>query len=495
MTRIRVFISSVQNEFSDERKELFAYLQSDPLLGKFFEPFIFEAIPASGSSPQSVYLKEVESSNIYLGLFGKEYGYEDKEGVSPTEREFDHASILHKTRLIFLKNVAAEQQHPKIKHLINKAQQVIVRKKFSTLLELKTAVYASLIKYLEENEFIRLTPFDATLSNSATIEEIDKDKIQKFIRIANQKRGFPLDEFTPIENVLNHLNLTESGKIRNAAFLLFGKTPQRFFINTEIRCAYFHGYQVSKPIPSYKVLKGDVFELIEQAKDFILSKLDYSIGTRETNISIPGKYEIPLEIISEAIVNAVAHRDYLSNASIQIMMFRDRIEIWNPGQLPMGWTTETLKRVHTSIPRNPLLAEPMYLMGYIERLGTGTMDMIRIAKDSKLAEPQFIQEDDFRVIISRPVISGEATGEVSGEVSGEVPETVKKLIFVVKGEMRRSEIQKLLNIKHDDYFRLNYIIPAIEEGFIEMKFPDNPNHPQQKYRLTQKGMKYNETEI
>jgi predicted HTH transcriptional regulator len=98
------------------------------------------------------------------------------------------------------------------------------------------------------------------------------------------------------------------------------------------------------------------------------------------------------------------------------MMFRDRIEIWNPGQLPMGWTTDTLKKVHTSIPRNPLLAEPMYLMGYIERLGTGTMDMIRIAKDAKLTEPRFIQEDDFRVIISRPVFGGEVSGEVLGTV-------------------------------------------------------------------------------
>ena len=60
----------------------------------------------------------------------------------------------------------------------------------------------------------------------------------------------------------------------HAALLLFGKAPQRFFISSEVRCAYFHGTIVEKPIPSDKVFKGDVFELVDQAEDFVLFKLD-----------------------------------------------------------------------------------------------------------------------------------------------------------------------------------------------------------------------------
>ena len=67
------------------------------------------------------------------------------------------------------------------------------------------------------------------------------------------------------------------------------------------------------------------------------------------------------------------------------------------------WTTQKLKQLHTSVPANPLLAEPMYLAGYFERLGTGTADMVRVAVTAGLHEPEFVQTDEFKAIIYRPV--------------------------------------------------------------------------------------------
>ena len=171
--------------------------------------------------------------------------------------------------------------------------------------------------------------------------------------------------------------------------------------------------------------------MVDQSVDFILSKLDYGIGTRAENTSIPGKYEIPKEIVTEAIVNAIAHRDYTSNGSVQVMLFKDRLEIWNPGTLPMGWTTQKLKTIHTSVPANPLLAEPMYLKGYIERLGTGTTDIVRIARENGLKDPKFEQEESFKVILYRP-----STEEVTGEDTGEV----RRVVEAITGEMKKVEI-------------------------------------------------------
>jgi len=135
-----------------------------------------------------------------------------------------------------------------------------------------------------------------------------------------------------------------------------------------------------------------------------------------------------------------------------------------------------------------LLAEPMYLAGYIERLGTGTRDMVNLCVAAKLKEPEFTLDDGFRVTIWLPTsqVSGEATGEVSGQATREVSEEVKRVILVLKGEEKRSDIQQKLDLKSDDYFRTNYIIPSLEAGVIEMTFPDNPNHPQQRYMLTTK---------
>ncbi len=103
MKKFKIFISSVQNEFAEERKELSRYLRNDPLLGTFFEPFIFEQVPATTDSPGKVYISEVESSEVYIGLFGKSYGYEDDEGISPTEREYDHAKKENLPRGFLLK--------------------------------------------------------------------------------------------------------------------------------------------------------------------------------------------------------------------------------------------------------------------------------------------------------------------------------------------------------------------------------------------------------
>lgn len=102
---------------------------------------------------------------------------------------------------------------------------------------------------------------------------------------------------------------------------------------------------------------------MDQAIDFVLSKIALSVGTRAAGSQARVKYEIPKEVVAEAIVNAVAHRDYTSNGSVQVMLFSDRLEIWNPGSLPASLTLEKLRVAHGSVPGNPLLAEPMYLTG------------------------------------------------------------------------------------------------------------------------------------
>jgi hypothetical protein len=159
MKRIRIFISSVQNEFAEERAMLGQYIRTDALLGKFFETFLFEDVPAAEASPRQVYLNEVEMSDIYLGLYGNKYGYEDAEGVSPTEREYDRAAELHKPRLIFIKSLDENLRHPKEESLIKKVERDIVRKTFVDIEGLRTSVYASLVRYLEEKEYIRWQPF------------------------------------------------------------------------------------------------------------------------------------------------------------------------------------------------------------------------------------------------------------------------------------------------------------------------------------------------
>ena len=509
MIKLKIFISSVQSEFSDERQKLNDYISSDALLGRFFEPFIFEQVPASGDNQVKAYLDQVKQSDIYLGIFGQFYGNEDIKGISPVEHEFNLASSENKTKLIFVSHHNSNDRHPKEKLLIRKAEEEVVRKGFSSASELKTAVYSSLVNYLAEKEYLRIAPFDASVCGDVPMDDIDHEKISLFIELAQAKRGFPLPVSTSAEKTLTHLHLLDKGRPTNAALLLFAFQPQKYFISAEIKCAQFHGNSIQKPIPAFQVYKGDIFQQINQAVDFVLSRINVSTGSRDSGVEAPVNYEIPRTAVIEAIVNAVAHRDYNSTAGVQVMLFRNRLEVWNPGQLPLSLSLSKLKKPHSSFPANPLIAEPLYLSGYIERLGTGIPDMINSCLKAGLKEPEFKQEDVFKAILWRKKsatgqATGEATGEATGQVTGqateqatveatgeatgEASEVVRRIALVLKGEMKRVEIQKQLQLRHDENFRINYILPALAAGYVEMSIPDTPTSPKQHYLLTAKGI-------
>lgn len=255
MSPIRIFISSVQSEFAEERELLGNYLQDDAMMRRFFSVFLFEDVPALDRRPDQHYLNEVEQADIYIGLFGSQYGTEDNEGVSPTEREFDHATSVGTHRMIFLKDTGEHARQPKMQALVTKAQSGLIRKRFKTPEELIDAVYAALVEYLAAGEVIRTTPFDAAYCMKATLSDLDSGRMARFIRTARRVRQFPLAEDASPEELLEHLDLLNDGRPTNAAVLLFGKAPQKFLIASEIKCAHFHGREVEKPIPSHQVYR------------------------------------------------------------------------------------------------------------------------------------------------------------------------------------------------------------------------------------------------
>lgn len=140
------------------------------------------------------------------------------------------------------------------------------------------------------------------------------------------------------------------------------------------------------------VFTGDLFQLVEAAESFILSKI--SIRGEITEYALERKeiLEYPRKALREAIVNAIAHRDYADyRGCIQISIFDNRVEIWNPGSLPPGWTVDNLKKPHSSKPQNPIIANVLFLRGLIERWRRGTQNMIEECLNAGLPEPIYKQ--------------------------------------------------------------------------------------------------------
>jgi predicted HTH transcriptional regulator len=506
-----IFLSSVQKELQAERRALKAFVHDDPLLSQFFEVLLFEDIPASGQRADQVYLAEVDRCDLYLGLFGQEYGYEDATGISPTEHEFDRATASGKDRRVFVIGPDATR-HPKMQTLVRKASDQVVRRRVASTTELTAGLYAGLVELLASRGDIRVRPFDASACPGATLADLVPEKMDTFLAIARHKRGYAVSPGTPLADALSHLNLLDGDAPTHAAVLLFARAPQRFLLTSEVKCLHFHGTEVRKPIPSYQVFKGTAFELVDQAVDFVLGKLNRAVGTRAVSNDVPVDYEIPRDAVAEAVVNAIAHRDYTSHASVQVMLFSDRLEIWNPGRLPASLSFASLRRSHASVPRNPLLAEPLFLAGYIERAGTGTVDMIDLCTAAGLQPPEFRQDEGHFVQTlwrpaapsttqatqqattqDKPLLSialeelAVALGQPTTQVTTQVAEQVGKLLSAAAEPATREYLQDAVGLQNREHFRQTYLEPLLTARWMERTIPDKPTSRHQRYLRTTTG--------
>jgi predicted HTH transcriptional regulator len=444
LTPITIFVSGVQKELKEERAAIRDYVKTDPLLRRYFEIFLFEDLPALDRKPDELYLNEVDGCSIYLGIFGTEYDSQNERGISPTELEFDRATEKSKYRLILVKGQDDSMRHPKMQNLIKRATPHVVRRRFTNTDELKKELFAALVQFLCDKKIISSTPFDESTCAGATLKDISDEKIAWFIPVAKKERNFPLSPGIPTEQVLKHLDLQEGSQPTNAAILLFGVKPQKFMPTAEIKCMHYHGTVVAKPIPSHQIFTGTLFDQVDQATDFILSKINRHVPPRDSAPVSETRYEIPKEVIQEAVVNAVAHRDYTSDASVQASVFSDRIEVRNPGSLPHDLTFDDLKIKHSSRPRNHRIALPLYLTHYIEKIGYGTLQMIAGCRSAGLPEPEFAQSGgEFVVTIWRDWLTDAVLGEMG------LSERQKKAVRFVKekGRITNTEYQKVAKIQ------------------------------------------------
>jgi len=404
----QIFISSVQKELQTERYAVRDFVHGNDLLRQFFRVFLFEDLPPADRRADDVYLDEVKKSQVYIGMFGKEYGRENSDGLSPTEREFIEAGRIRKRRLILVKGREDKSRHPKMQSLVHRVGDEVVRRRFEDTEELLRLLYGSLIQYLQDRGFVAVKDFDAKPCDEATLRDISVEKVKWFIEKARAERSYALTPNTSHKEVLSHLNLLVKSKPTCGAVLLFNKNPERFIHSAEVTCLHFYGTEIAKPIPSQQVYHGPLFDVVDKAVDFVMDRLRRTVETSDESAASTIIYEVPFRVVREAIVNAVAHRNYASRSGIQVMIFADRIEVWNPGGLPEDLTVDMLKKPHPSVPRNRLLCEPLYLAHYIERAGTGTLDMIRLCMEAGLPEPDFRSEGErFKVIIWRDWLTTE----------------------------------------------------------------------------------------
>ncbi len=184
-----------------------------------------------------------------------------------------------------------------------------------------------------------------------------------------------------------------------AGFLLFGREPQRAFQSAEIVLARYSGKQMSDEFLR-ETARGPLAEQVRRAESFIAANMRK--GARIDGLQRADRPEYPMPAIREAIVNAVAHRDYgIRGDEIRVMMFSDRIQVYSPGRLPGHVTLDNL--VEERFSRNEVIAQVLADMGFIERLGYGIDRMIRLMREWGLPPPRFAETaNGFQVTLRGP---------------------------------------------------------------------------------------------
>ena len=237
-------------------------------------------------------------------------------------------------------------------------------------------------------------------------EDFDREKFDAWLALSGVT-GNP-----PVEDVLVDAKVAErtgDGLLfRNAGVLFFARNVRHFFPEAYITCLLGKGTD-QVHILDRKDFDGGVVAGIEDAMRFIErnTRTAYRIvGLRRQNIP-----EYPMEAMREAITNAVMHRDwFFDGANVFVKMYTDRIEVISPGSLPKGLTLADLG--HMSIRRNPLIADLLHRIDFIEKAGTGIRRIRDGAKAQGYPEPEF-EADRYVTVTFRP---NPEVREVSGDV-------------------------------------------------------------------------------
>jgi ATP-dependent DNA helicase RecG len=270
---------------------------------------------------------------------------------------------------------------------------------------IREAANSQQLKRDEIREFFykeHLVYFDEKLCHEfKTEKDFNESAYDKFLELCEIYTK--LDRMVLLENI----HLSKQNVLSNAAVLLFSKDITAHFINATITCVLFMG-KTKYRILDKKVFERDLYSNYQDTMRYLLSHLntEYIIksGPRIE------KLELPESALREAVLNAIAHRDYRSTANIQIYIFHDRVEIVNPGGLVGGLKMEDLGK--RSMPRNPLLFSMMERMDLVEQIGSGILRMKDDMKEYGLQEPVIEADENwFSITFKRKALTGKPENE------------------------------------------------------------------------------------
>lgn len=324
--------------------------------------------------------------------------------------------------------------------------------------------------------------------------DADEDAMTEFIIRAKREKPhfakFSYDKIMLMLGMIKGENLTVAGN------MYFHVYPQAVFPQLCITAVNVPGVKLGEVgdegqrFIDNERFDGTIPDMLKGAMNFVernmqrMTTIDPDTGIRTD------KYDYPVDAVREAVVNALVHRDYSEytrGMPIRIMMFKDRMEIQNPGGIYGNIPIDKLEYMPVEA-RNPAIVEAMEILGLSENRYTGIPTIKYKCKKAGLPDPEFIDRKGFFKVVfhkRRSTVDYLTAHKVSvmnvKEAGVIYNQTEKKLMEFCTTPRNRQEITEFLGIKSQTYAIREYVTPLVERGLIQLDRPEAPRSQKQLY--------------
>jgi predicted HTH transcriptional regulator len=478
MKPIRIFISSVQKELELERAAVAALISTDPFLLQHCVPVRFDKEPPPPRPAHKPYLAALKSCQAYVLILANEYG--DTAGeLSATHEEYRLAQKLNLPSVVFLKGATDDSRKPEVKALIREAKKDgFTYKRFHDREDLRPLMLAALRRMLAEEFDIHATddevtdgehqveaasPFESAIVQDASVATLDEGLLNRF----NQTIATNTSEriFQSGAEALHACGLAISGGTRGgllpttAAFLVFAPKPANRFPQCEILADAYETPHVSGRPKGQMNINAPLPLALEQAEKFVNDVTFHPhrvVGLNNVRLN-----EYPVPALREALVNAMAHRNYGDAArKILLRVYSDRLVVSSPGYPLKPLTPARLRKGgYSPCSRNPMIAQTLATFSLMEQRGTGFARMRDAMLDHGLDEPKIDQQDGFFVVtlpgpagnFDRIRTPASTSGPVTPAIEAQLNERQRKAMSEVfaSGSVTSGWMVKKLKITYD----------------------------------------------
>lgn len=497
MSKLRVFVSSVQKEMEAERVAVASLITTDPFLMQHCEPVLFEKEPIPARPSKQPYIECLHRCQIYVLLIHNEYGRPDGD-FSATHHEYREAQAMHLPTLVFLKGNANDARKPETRAFLDEIKKnKHTYRRFIDREDLKPEVRRALLSLLKQDFKLEASADEATggreqIEAASVFEtkplpdlpwsKLDSQLLARFAEAVVASPGVRIfeDSVCPPMHARGLLWRDESKAnfvATAAGMLLFGVRPGDRFPQVEILADAYADTKISGKPRGQLNINAAIPLAIEQILEFVDKHTFHP--TRVVGINNIMLDEYPKPALREAIVNAVAHRNYEdASRKIAVQVFCDRIVIASPGYAPAPLTLAKLRKGdYRACSRNPVIAQTLATLKLMEQRGSGFARMRDAMLNHGLEAPMFAEEDGYFVVVfpgprgdyDRLRLPEGATGLVTPAVAARLNERQKKIMIevqkaglVTSGWCRKTFGVALLTVQRD-------LAGLMDLGLIERK--------------------------